>query len=329
MKCKSLIGLAFAGYLALAATSARAGDVMYVEHGKIYTADGVELVIRGINQNHLWGNQDQNTDAVQDVSKTPANTVRAVFGPYIGVPLADKEAIVREYILEQDVNVIVDDHGATGQTDTQSLEDCVARWLDPATVAWLTDPVLQKRLILNIANEWSGTDNYIPAYMDAIAQLRAAGIKVPLMIDANGQGQNILSIFASWKQLLASDPLHNVIFDIHMYDQWSTSFLAGHFNVELAMDLALAFKIPLVVGEFTFNDGSNQFPYDTRQLMKTLNDRSIGWLGWSWTGNGDGSSLNMIAGSGWRLSDGLSPWGILVITDPTYGLGAPSGGGFW
>jgi len=302
------------------------GSVMYVtpEDSKIHTAGGAQIVIRGFNQIHLWGNQDQNFDAIQDVSKTGANTVRVVFGTDLyGIRTPDRETVVRQYIVGQNVNVIVEDHSATCQQDTQSLVTIVDRWLTPANVSWLTDPVLQKRIILNIANEWSGDGtNYVPAYQDAIARIRAAGIKVPLMIDAGGCGQDMASITNGWKAIFDSDPLRNVIFDIHMYGGWSTDGSPYTFDVQAEMDRAIALRIPLIVGEFGYNDGTTGLHYDTRLLMKILNDRNIGWTAWSWNDNGD-HAYNMIAGTGWRLSQGLSPWGQLVIKDAKYGLKAP------
>jgi len=325
MKCKILILLAFAGLQA----QALANPVMYVTpaDGKIHAADGSVIVIRGFNQNHWWGNQDQNDDSVQDVSETAANTVLVVFGPDLyGIRPPDREAVVRQYIINEGVNVIVEDHGATCAEDTQSLNVVVDRWLTPANVKWLTDRALQKHIILNIANEWSGTEtNYIPAYKDAIARIRHAGIKVPLLIDANGCGQNMGSIYASWQQLLKSDPQKNIIFSIHMYG-WVTDGRPGYFDIATEMDKAVALHIPLIVGEFSNNNGgTNGVLYDTRTALSIFNRRNIGWTAWVWNGGGQESGMDMIAGEGWRLTHGLTPWGDLLLNNTEYGLKAPLG----
>ncbi len=87
------------------------------------------------------------------------------------------------------------------------------------------------------------------------------------MVDAGGGGQRIDDIFTWWQQILASDPQHNVVFDIHLYGNTATeedSQIVGTYNGRNPFDLntelqkAVAENIPLVVGEFSWDPEQSQ-----------------------------------------------------------------------
>lgn len=327
MKRMLFLLLAGLGLQTQAPAQAPPGVIYVTSDGLIHNPDGSRLVMRGFSQNHYWGDTAQNFDAINDVAKSGANTVRAVFGPPLyGIAPADRPAIVRKYILEQKVNVVVEDHGATCMTDDASLDAAVDRWLAPENLNYLLDPALQGKLVLNIANEWSGDrESFAPAYERAIARLRAANIKVPLMIDADGCGQNMEVLFYTFRRLLAADPHHNLIFSIHMYG-WYTDGSGRFWDVRTELQKAVVAGMPLVVGEFSYNNGAGSVNYDTRTAMAIYTDLNVGWLAWSWNGNTVESGFNLIAGAGWRLAHGLTPFGLMVISDPKVGLKAPLGG---
>ncbi len=307
------------------------GTGFYVVGRTIYDANGNEFDIRGFDQNQWWGNQADNYASIAEVPKTGANAVRVVFGPGLGASTpAERAAVVAQYIAEG-VVPIVEDHGATSQMDLASLNAVVDRWLDPANVQWLQQD--EKYIILDIANEWGPVDyTWAQGYESAISRLRAAGINCLLMVDAGGYGSGFNDILTWWQQILDSDPQHNVVFDIHMYTGWTTEDYSqlvgtsdGHdpYDIYTELQKAVAENIPLVVGEFSWNPSSGVDSYSTQRAMQIFESLDIGWLAWSWNGNG-GYGLDMLTSQSYQYNSDsdLSPFGNLIINDPTYGLKA-------
>jgi hypothetical protein len=85
----------------------------------------------------------------------------------------------------------------------------------------------QACLILNLANElgyykWaddpsSALTTYAAAYSKAISSMRAAGFTCPLMIDAPDCGSTLDAFTSIGTQLVAADPLHNLMLSTHAY----------------------------------------------------------------------------------------------------------------
>ena len=323
--------------LLTARPSYNTGTGFYVVGREIYDANGNQFDVRGFSNTHWWGNTTNTFNAISEFPKTKANAVRAVFGPAIGGlqdSPAKRQQVVEEYI-KNGIVPIVEDHGATGSTDPAAFEQVVSRWLDPANVQWLKQD--EKYVILNIANEW-GPDSTVwrDEYISAVARIRAAGINCLLMIDAGGTGgQDIQSIDNWWQQIENSDPQHNIVFSIHMYGYWvtgdkpGTNYAPGSWGGGMPQDIntelskAVQMNIPLVAGEFSWQDGD--VCYNTSTAMKLFTTYDIGWLAWSWNENST-TAYNMIANGGWQYTSDadLTQFGNLVINDPVYGLKATS-----
>jgi mannan endo-1,4-beta-mannosidase len=77
-------------------------------------------------------------------------------------------------------------------------------------------------LLLNIANEAGNgkvtVDEFGKKYAALIRQMRAAGIDIPLMIDAANWGRNEEYLLANAQYLLQQDPRHNLLFSWHIWD---------------------------------------------------------------------------------------------------------------
>lgn len=307
------------------------GEGFFVADGRVYDANGYEFVIRGFNNNHWWGIEANNLAAVDQFPKTKANAVRAVMGINnsggSNTP-AQRRAIVERYIANNIVPV-VEDHEATCSSDPAALQAIVNRWLEPGNVAWLQQ--YERQVILNIANEWGPVGTaWRDAYQQAITQLRAAGVNNLIMVDAGGCGQSMATLRNWGGEVLGHDPQRNVVFSIHMYNEWreETDPSAGDFSnlqrIRSELEAAQAQGLPIVVGEFS-SDEFEPDVYRARHILRTADELGIGWMAWAWNHNTP-STLNMMPGTNYvyNSESDLTPFGDLLINDPVYGIKATS-----
>jgi mannan endo-1,4-beta-mannosidase len=145
-----------------------------------------------------------------EIAKTGANRVRIMWMKWGG---GGKQLdTILGNCIKNKMLPIIELHDATGQWN--KLEGCVDFWIQKDVVAVIEK--YQKYLLLNIANE-AGTDtvsqqNFASTYGRLVKKMRSAGIRVPLIIDAANWGRNESYLLTNVKEILAADPLHNIIF---------------------------------------------------------------------------------------------------------------------
>lgn len=284
-----------------------------VQKGRLLDARGNDFVMRGVNVPHAWF-ADRTMSSLTDVAATGANTVRLVLATgdqWERTPAEELEKLL-DRCAELEMIAVVEVHDCTGFGDKPaavSLDHAVAYWID-------MQPVLTGReatVILNIANEPFGNsqpdDAWLEQHTRAIRELRAAGFTHTLMVDAANWGQD-------WKQvtlrqapeLLAQDPLENLIFSVHMYEVYDSEERV-HDYLEAFVDRDLA----LVVGEFAAEHNPGQDVAE-EAILKWSDHFELGYLAWSWSGNGPPlESLDMVE----NFDPGkLTPWGTTVIEGP-------------
>ena len=137
-----------------------------------------------------------------------------------------------------------------------------------------------------------------------------------MVVDAPGWGQNILPILKGGQQLIDCDPLHNILFSVHMYGSWNDSQ-----KIINKLTEAKNKQLPLIVGEFgyNYNDGKNNLgcKADHRTILKTCHQLDYGFMPWSWTGNNQENAwLDMVDHRDWKTP---TAWGTDVI-DGAYGI---------
>lgn len=208
-----------------------------------------------------------------------------------------------------------------GSEPDDLLRDVRKRWVGK-WLPVLLDPKYADRLMLNIVNEW-GTEAadyeiYLQTYETIIAQFRDAGLRHPIVIDAGNWGSDP-SFFLDGRaaRLLAADPLENVIFSLHAYHERYNSAE----KIDAIMDAMDALEVPWMWGEF----GSSNFEpspggaIDHLHLMARSAEREIGWIAWSWYGNGGKDAVLDMTSYYDRID--LTPHGVDVING-THGLAA-------
>ncbi|MEW2427703.1 cellulase family glycosylhydrolase [Micromonospora sp. NPDC047644] len=255
-----------------------------VAGGKLYDANGAEFVMRGVNHAHTW--YPQQTSSFADVKALGANTVRVVLSSgdrWTRNTNADVANVI-SLCKANRLICVLEVHDTTGygeQSGAITLDRAVDYWLSLADVL----AGQERYVIVNIGNEPYGNYNYGSWATDsanAIKRLRAGGLTHTIMVDAPNWGQdwgflmrdNAASVFAA-------DPARNTVFSIHMYGVFDTaaeiSDYLGRFR---------AAGLPIVVGEFGFNHSDGNPDEDAILAYGQAN--GIGWLGWSWSGNGGG-----------------------------------------
>jgi mannan endo-1,4-beta-mannosidase len=188
---------------------------------------------------------------------------------------------------------MVEMHDATCAWDV--LDDVVNYWTTPGMVEIVQR--YEHALLVNIANE-AGDDNvteaqFLAGYQSAITQMRNAGIRTPLIIDAKGCGKDLDVLVATAATLIAHDPDHNIMFSVHSY--WSKLDVAMVQPTFIKDQLKKAAdnNIPLILGELCAYGGwpgdgetntatcteKGSIDYATTQPMERINPLLISLQG--------------------------------------------------
>jgi mannan endo-1,4-beta-mannosidase len=272
-----------------------------------------KVVLRGINEMVVWSSTQDGSPYFEEIAQTGANVVRIVWsttGTLEKLERAIQNALSAQLIPMPEL------HDATG--DFSKLEACVDFWVRSDVVAMLQK--YQDKLLINIANEAgdSGVSkaDFTSTYGAAIAKMRAAGLRVPLVIDASSWGQDVNMLQATGPDLITADPEHSLLFSVHLWwDDPSGLRITAELNQSTNMNL------PLLVGEFAqhaFYECSAA-PLDYRTLLSKAHELEVGYLAWSWGGvkNGDCATDEPFDMTTDGTFAGLTGWGLEVaVTDP-------------
>ncbi|WP_447041721.1 glycoside hydrolase family 5 protein, partial [Streptomyces sp. DSM 118878] len=304
--------LAACAALLTATPSAQAADSpgFHIRDGRLLDANDKEFVMRGVNHAHTWY-PDKTDQALKDIKAKGANTVRVVLstgGQWTKNDTADVRRVVDE-CKKNRLICVLEAHDTTGYGEAGAavpLSKAVDYWLS------IKDALVgqEKYVLVNIGNEPYGNTNYTDWTKDtktAIGRLRGADLDHTLMVDAPNWGQDwSFTMRDNAAGVLAADPDRNVMFDIHMYGVYDTPAEVTDYLTRFTDA-----KLPIVVGEFgdMHSDGNP----DEGAIMATAQSQGIGYLGWSWSGNGGGVEYldlvqdfdaSRLSGWGKRLFDG-------------------------
>ena len=281
-----------------------------VDGTKLLDANGNEFVLRGINHPHAWF-KDQLETAYDAIAETGSNSIRIVLGSgvqYGKTNMKELERVIRN-AKERDMIAVVEVHCITGSDSIDDLLKVTDFWIEMKDVLAGTEAYC----ILNIANEWVGKwDSTIwrDGYTQAIPKLREAGIKNTIMVDSAGWGQYAKCVQDYGMEVFESDPDRNTMFSVHMYGAAGKNSDTIEAAIKGATDQGLC----IIVGEFGYNHSDGDV--DEAYIMQYCTDNNIGYMGWSWKGNGGGVEYLDIANE-WDGSV-LSPdWGENLINGAT------------
>ncbi|MEV7192153.1 cellulase family glycosylhydrolase [Streptomyces sp. NPDC093510] len=312
---------------------AAAAPGFHIRDGRLLDANDKDFVLRGVNHAHAWY-PDRTDKALKDIKANGANSVRVVLSTgdqWTKNDTADVAHVVDE-CKKNRLICVLEAHDTTGYGEAGAavtLSEAVDYWLSVkgALVGQ------EKYVLVNIGNEPFGNTHYADwtdATKNAIGRLRDGGIDHTLMVDAPNWGQDwSFTMRDNAAGVFAADPDKNTVFDIHMYGVYDTPAEVSDY-----LNRFTKAKLPIVVGEFgdMHSDGNP----DEGAIMATAQSLGIGYLGWSWSGNGGGVEYldlarnfdpNQLSDWGKRLFDGAD--GIKatakeagVFADPGDGGGA-------
>lgn len=291
----------------------------FVQDRFLYTKDNEKVVLRGINHMFIWTDREGKT--IPEIAKTGANCVRIVWNTRGRV--SDLDGIIGLCIANNMIP-IPEIHDTTG--NWERLSDAVEFWLRDETLQMIANH--QEYLIINVGNEPGSqkmpSDEFFNTYNIIVTKMRAAGIRVPIMIDADNWGQSEKNLLDVGPLLLQADPEHNLLFSIHMWwpserhDAATTGFATVAERVTACLEKSVELNLPLIVGEFApvAVGGAREIPY--RHIMSECERLSIGWLCWSWgPGNFDSPDMDMTEHGSYNT---LVGWGKEVSVDSPLGI---------
>jgi len=307
--------------LFMSAFALAAKPTLYVKGSQLYAPDGEPILLRGINHMFIW--TDKEGKSIPEMAKTGANSVRIVWDTYGATEDLDK-LIVKS--INNGMIPIVEVHGATGKWE--KLPEMVDYWVRPDVVNLIKK--YERYLLVNIANE-AGKDavpstEYLAVYKAAILKIRKAGIRSPLVIDADGYGNNPNNLLSQGQALIAADPRHNLLLSLHIYwpYAWHDKKASGYDTVESritgTMEQAIAHHLPLLIGEFASLGPTKtcDLPIPYQFLIAEAQRLNIGWLAWSWgPGNSDCKDMDMTTNGEFST---LVGWGLDVAVTNTYSI---------
>ncbi len=291
----------------------------FVQGRFLYSKDNEKVVLRGVNHMFVWTDRDGFT--IPEIAKTGANAVRIVWNMHGRVN--DLDHIIAECIKYKMIP-IPELHDATGKWER--LPDLLSFWLRDDVLEMIRNH--QEYIIVNIGNEVGGSeipaDEFYNGYHMMVTQMRAAGIRVPLMIDADDWGKSAKNIFGVGPRLLQSDPEHNLLFSIHtwwpseLHDPQKTGYASVKERVTGTLEESVSLDLPLVIGEFApvAVGGAREIPY--RFIMSEAERLDISWLAWSWgPGNTDCPEMDMTTRGSYNTLHG---WGKEVCVDSSLSI---------
>ncbi len=278
----------------------------------LYDANDKEFIMRGVNHAHTWFKGELQT-AIPAIADTGANTVRIVLSNGYQWTKDSLDSILEiiDLCKEYKLVAVLEVHDGTGKNEASVLEGIVDYWLE------MKDALIgnEAYVILNIANEWYGDwgdTQWAEAYISQIPRIREAGIENLIMVDSAGWGQYPMSIAKCGVDVLESDPMRNTMFSIHMYGTAGKTDKVIKRNIDNVQKQGLC----VCIGEFGYNhsDGDVKEEY----IMQYCTEIGVGYLGWSWKGNGGGVEYLDIANA-WDGSVLSADWGENLVNGE-YGI---------
>jgi mannan endo-1,4-beta-mannosidase len=285
----------------------------------LYTAGNEKVILKGFNAMIVYWDIHGDIN-FPEIEKTGANCCRIFWN--LGNPTPKPEDLdqVLGNCVRNKMIPIICLWDATGKWD--NLQKCADYWCTPEIT-----PILkkyEKTLIVNIANEPGnkamGNDLFTTTYARLVKQLRDAGIRTPLMIDADKWGRNADSVLDTGDSLLVKDPEHNLIFSWHLWDP--AHYGSGTTSeIERIINKAASKKICFIVGEFgpceqTKNCTGTAINWEALIELAFKND--IGYLPWVWRWTDSHSCIDYNKA---HYGDWVNPpWGESVSVTHPYSI---------
>lgn len=263
--------------------SASAADGFHTSGTRLLDSNDKEFIMRGCNYSWAW-QRGQEGSVIPAAKRIGCNSIRIQLATGRKWQRCSQDDLRRLIKLCEDNKLIAifNTHDETGSDNYDDLDNACNFWIEMKDIL----NAHRNTVIVNISNEWHGTHASGPwaeGYLKAIPKLRNAGIKNTLVVDCAGWGQYPESIAQRGSDLIAADSEKNIVFSMHLYDYAG----ASENKVRNHIDNALAKGAPVIVGEFAYRHKGNDVAWQA--VLDYTKEKNVGYLAWSWTGNGDGA----------------------------------------
>jgi mannan endo-1,4-beta-mannosidase len=104
-------------------------------------------------------------------------------------------------------------------------------------------------------------------YKECIDIMRNAGITNTIVIDSRSFGQDYLCVAKYGQDLIDYDPLHNLMFGIHMYVEWNDKN-----KIVEKLELLKSQNLPIIIGEFGYNHNQGKNNLNCEVNAQTILD---------------------------------------------------------
>lgn len=277
---------------------AGAADGFHTSGTRLIDANGNEFVMRGCNYSWAWqrGNEYSVIPAAKRIG---CNAIRIQLSTGRKWQKCSKGELERLIKLceENKLVAVFNTHDETGSNEYSDLENAANFWIEMKDVL----NAHRKTVLVNISNEWYGqwdSNGWAEGYKKVIPKLRNAGILNTLVVDCAGWGQYPKSIFDRGREVAAADSEGNLVFSMHFYQNAAGS----DYQVRNNIDNALKVGCPVLIGEFAYEHQGHPVAWQT--ILDYATEKNVGYLVWSWTGNGGGvEACDMFGGyddSDWK-----------------------------
>lgn len=246
---------------------------------------GDTVILRGVNKMVIWRwDFADGLGSLAEIAKTGANCVRIVWD-YSG-KAADLNTVLTTCENLKMIPMIEQHDNNPNDPDNEmsSLPLYMQYWMKPDILAVIK--AHQSHILLNIVNELgtfnTTTTEFTTAYKSAIDQFRNNGFNAPLVIDGSGYGQNLTMLQEAGPVLTPYDPVHNILYSVHLY--WQYNFGDTDDEVTQTLQQSVEQNLPLIVGEFCkyqVNGDSGQ-AVSYKNIIAQCNAKKIGYLAWEW-----------------------------------------------
>lgn len=319
----------------------------------LMTTSGQTVTLRGINYPIIddgsisLSNMTQYRHKIDEAAKTGANAIRLPWytdgthwrdvqtpGTLNGYISNGHLSDLLGYCHTKGMIPILEIHNLTCSNNWNGFNQIAMPWWKSQAILNLIE-AHKSYLIINLANEfgqarWTGNTTvglsiFKTNYNTAVADLRALGVAVPIMIDAPDCGQSSTELLSISESMVTADPQHNLIFSAHAYwFGYATTTVA----IQAKLDEAQNTNVCFILGEVASTQDNNGcgdlslaaiYPIILEQACA----RNIGWL--AWTFDQDCSSPREMTTNGEFVN--LTTYGNDLVNNAVYGLKSVGGCG--
>jgi hypothetical protein len=281
--------------------------------GKLLDANGIVFIMFGVNHmvadyDNYWRNWYCNDNGIPDacsptgyfaadsisfIGQKGFNTIRIQWRmtPHGGSLSTERLTTAIDQTIQNNMLPIIHIHDCTDSDDAVCLQNAATDWRNFWRGLDESKRELYKRhLIINIANEWGrwnmDLDNdgdhdsvdralWASEYKTAIDTIRSSGYEGVLIIDGHGAGQRPEAIVEQGQELLDYDPMNNIMFGLHVYEDFQE-----YYDLSAELNILTTNVIPIHIGEFGPREGT-----DVVRILRCAVTYDIGYIGWVWQGD--------------------------------------------